>query len=127
MRDAIEDGRVIDFDKNKRTELSVIAKQARLGDITEGSLKDSIARFRKEINDFKQKNKISYSRKAANRNHDKVYTKSDALGQSNNFSQEMIKYFKELKRDVDGNMIKSGVYHRKKRCSDRIVSMIQWT
>jgi len=50
-----------------------------------------------------------------------------ALGQSNNFSKEMIKYFKELKQDVEGNMIKSGVYHRKKRCSDRIVSMIKWT
>ena len=61
IEEAVQSNRVLDFQKNKRTDLSVIAKQARLGDITEDSLKDSIARFRKEINDFKQKNKIFYS------------------------------------------------------------------
>lgn len=63
VRRAIEDGRVLDFDKNKRTGLSVIAQRTRLGNITEGSLAESISQFRKKINAFKQKNKISYSRK----------------------------------------------------------------
>ena len=54
VRKAIEDGRVLDFNKNKRTDLSVIAQRTSLGNITEGSLKESISRFRKKINTFKQ-------------------------------------------------------------------------
>ena len=38
----------------------MIAQHARLGDITETSLNDSIARFKRFVNDFKQKNKINY-------------------------------------------------------------------
>ncbi len=58
---AIQDKRVLDYDKKRGSVPPVIAQHARLGNITEASLKDSIARFRKEINDFKQKNKIFYS------------------------------------------------------------------
>jgi hypothetical protein len=58
---AIQDKRVLDYDKKRGNVPPVIAQHARLGNITEASLKDSIARFRKEINDFKQKNKIFYS------------------------------------------------------------------
>ena len=39
---------VLDFDKNKRTNLPVIAQRTSLGNITEGSLKESISRFLKK-------------------------------------------------------------------------------
>lgn len=61
VKSAIEDGRVLDFDKKKRDALSVIAKTTRLGNITESSLKDSIAQFRKTVKSFKEKHKIHYS------------------------------------------------------------------
>ena len=61
VEQAVKDGKVIDFDKKMRDTLSVIAEQARLGDITETSLANSLAQFRKEIKTFKEKNKISYS------------------------------------------------------------------
>ena len=42
----------------------MIAQQARLGNITEASLNDSISRFKRFVNDFKQKsNTIIYDKK----------------------------------------------------------------
>lgn len=61
ISEAIEKGRVLDYDKKRGSVLSVIAQQARLGNITEASLNDSISRFKRFVNDFKQKNKIKYS------------------------------------------------------------------
>ena len=55
ISEAVEDGRVLSYDKEKGSVLSVIAQQARLGDITEASLNDSISRFKRFVNDFKQK------------------------------------------------------------------------
>ena len=51
------------YDKKRGSDLSVIAQRARLGNITEASLNDSIARFKRFVNEFKQKNKINYSYK----------------------------------------------------------------
>ena len=45
-----------DFDTKKREDLSVIAKQAGLGDITEKSLTNSLAQFKKEVKAFREKN-----------------------------------------------------------------------
>ena len=59
ISEAVEDGRVLSYDKEKGSVLSVIAQQARLGNITEASLNDSISRFKRFVNDFKQENKIS--------------------------------------------------------------------
>ena len=41
-----------------RDDLSVIADTVGIGNITETSLKENVARFRKEIKGFKEKNKI---------------------------------------------------------------------
>ena len=57
---AVEEKRILSYDKEKGSVLSVIAQHARLGDITEASLNDSISRFKRFVNDFKQKNKINY-------------------------------------------------------------------
>ena len=38
----------------------MIAQHARLGNITKASLDDSISRFKRFVNDFKQENKINY-------------------------------------------------------------------
>ena len=45
ISEAVEDGRVLSYDKEKGSVLSVIAQHARLGDITEASLNDSIAQI----------------------------------------------------------------------------------
>ena len=52
--------RVIDFDKNKRNDLSVIAQTTSLGNITESFLNYNLSQFKKEINRFKQNNNIQY-------------------------------------------------------------------
>lgn len=61
ISEAVEDGRVLDYDKKRGSVLSVIAQHAKLGDITEASLNDSISRFKRCVNDIKRKNKINYS------------------------------------------------------------------
>lgn len=58
---AIDEGRLLDYDKTKKDDLSVIAQTTSLGNITESSLYKSLAQFKKEINSFKEKNKIKYS------------------------------------------------------------------
>ena len=58
---AVKDGRVIDFNKEMRDDLSVIANPAGVGNITDSSLKDNLARFRKEIKAFREKNSIDYN------------------------------------------------------------------
>ncbi len=52
IRNAIKDKRVIDFNKNKRGDLSVIAQTTSLGNITESSLNNNLSQFKKEINSF---------------------------------------------------------------------------
>ena len=61
VKDAIDNHRVIDFDKKKRSYLSVIAQTVNLGNITEVSLEENLSQFREEIKVFKEKNKINYS------------------------------------------------------------------
>ena len=46
---------------NNRNELSVIAKNVNLGNITPSFLNNNLTQFKKEINSFKDKNKINYS------------------------------------------------------------------
>lgn len=56
VKSAVNQKRVLYYDKKKREYLSVIAKSAGLGDITEASLNESITRFKKEIKEFEEKN-----------------------------------------------------------------------
>ena len=58
--DAVKDGRVIDFNKEMRDDLSVIANPAGVGNITESSLATNLSRFLKEIKSFREKNNIDY-------------------------------------------------------------------
>ena len=55
VRNAINDGRVIDFNKEKRAYMPVIAGLTRVGNIADSALADNIARFRKEIKAFREK------------------------------------------------------------------------
>lgn len=48
---------MIDYDKTKKDDLSVIAQITSLGNITESSLYKRLAQVKKEINSFKEKNK----------------------------------------------------------------------
>lgn len=59
------EGKVLYFDKKRGNDLSVIAQRTRLGNITKESLSNSVARFKRFVNEYKQKNKISYSRKSS--------------------------------------------------------------
>lgn len=49
---AVDEKRILSYDKEKGSVLSVIAQHARLGNITEASLNDSISRFKRFVNDF---------------------------------------------------------------------------
>ena len=92
VTNAIEEKRVVDFNRKKiREDLPVIAQHTRLSNIAETSLKESLSQFRKEINAFREKNKIQYSDR-------------DTLG--NILSEEQKSYFAESKmRDDDGNLM----------------------
>ena len=61
INNAVENNLVISYDKEKmRDYLSVIAGLTRVGNITEKSLANNIARFRNIVNRFKAKNHIDY-------------------------------------------------------------------
>ena len=61
INDAVKENKVIDYKKEKRTDLSVIAQHTRLGNITESSLNKSLSEFRKKVNRFREKRNIKYS------------------------------------------------------------------
>ena len=61
INNAVRNGKVLSYDKEKmRDYLSVIANHTRVGNITSKSLADNIARFRKFVNEFREKNHIDY-------------------------------------------------------------------
>lgn len=97
---AIREKTVISYDKKMRDDLSLTADTVGIGSITEPSLKENVARFRKEIKGFKEKNKINYSVSAPER---------DSAGRE--LSAEQAEYFKDSKvRDKDGNLLV--MYHQ---------------
>ena len=55
VNEALKKGRILSLDRKMRDDLSVIANQARVGDITDASLNESLSQFRKEINAFREK------------------------------------------------------------------------
>ena len=57
LKEMEDEGQVLFYDKKRGSDLSVIAQRSRLGNITEASLNDSIARFKRFVNEFKQKTK----------------------------------------------------------------------
>lgn len=65
VRNAIKDGRVLDYNKKERSSLSVIAQPAGLGNITDASLKKNLAQFQKEVKRFKEGNNIRYQLRSA--------------------------------------------------------------
>lgn len=60
--DAVENGKVIGYNKEISDGLPVIAQRSWLGNITESSLNNNLSQFRKNVNDFKKKNKINYQK-----------------------------------------------------------------
>lgn len=52
---AVKERRILDYDKEKGSVLSVIPQQTGLGNVTEASLTNNIAQFKKFVNDFKEK------------------------------------------------------------------------
>lgn len=65
IRNAIKEGRVLDFNKKERSSLSEVAQSAGLGDITDASLKKNLAQFQKEVKRFRESNHIRYQLKSA--------------------------------------------------------------
>lgn len=65
IRNAIKDGRVLDYNKKERGNLSEVAQPAGLGDITDASLKENLAQFQKEVKRFKKSNNIRYQLRSA--------------------------------------------------------------
>lgn len=61
---AVADNKVLDFDNKKmRADLTVIAQDTTLGNVTAPSLTKNVAQFQKNVKSFKDKNKINYSLK----------------------------------------------------------------
>ena len=54
------ENRVLDNNKKRESDLSVIAQSAGLGNITVSSLNKNLAQFKKEVNRFREKNNIRY-------------------------------------------------------------------
>lgn len=61
VNEALKKGRILSLDREKmRAYMPVIAGLTRVGNIADSALADNIARFRKEINAFREKNHIDY-------------------------------------------------------------------
>lgn len=71
--EAVKENRVLSYDKKMRGVLPVTAQHQTLGSITDTSLKENIAQFQKEVNNFKQKNKINYSMRERDEDLQKKY------------------------------------------------------
>lgn len=71
--EAVKKNRVLSYDKKMRGVLPVTAQHQTLGSITDTSLKENIAQFQKEVNNFKQKNKINYSMREQDEDLQKKY------------------------------------------------------
>lgn len=69
----MKENRVLSYDKKMRGVLPVTAQHQTLGSITDTSLKENIAQFQKEVNNFKQKNKINYSMRERDEDLQKKY------------------------------------------------------
>lgn len=65
IRNAIKEGRVLDYNKKERGNLSEVAQPAGLGDITDASLKENLTQFQKEVKRFKEGNNIRYQLRSA--------------------------------------------------------------
>ncbi len=65
IRNAVKEGRVLDFNKKERSSLSEVAQSAGLGDITDASLKKNLAQFQNEVKQFRESNNIRYQLKSA--------------------------------------------------------------
>ena len=61
IQKAIDTRKVLQFDKEKKGNLSVIAHAVNMGNITASALNINVAQFKKEVNAFRQKNRINYS------------------------------------------------------------------
>jgi len=58
---ARKENRLLDVSKEIRADLPVIAENPALGNIAKSTLNNSIAEFKKKVNEFKEKHKIRYS------------------------------------------------------------------
>ena len=106
---AVKEGRVVDFDFKRKDDLSVIAEDASLGNITESSLEYNLAQFKKEINTYKENNNIHYQSRS-----DADYLSAVKRGDMET-AQRMVDeaaeraFAKSKIRDEDGKLMK--VYH----------------
>ena len=99
VNQAIEEGRIVDFDRKKiRDDLSVIAQRTRLGNITEKSLNDNLSQFRKKVNQFREKNGILYSKRVSN--EELASADDTALYIKNTTADELIRDFGRLALDI---------------------------
>lgn len=71
--EAAKEKKVLSYDKTKRDILPLTAQLSTLGSITDTSLEENIAQFQKEVNNFKQKNKINYSMRERDEDLQKKY------------------------------------------------------
>lgn len=105
INEAIEENRIVDFDRKKmREDLPVIAQHTRLGNITENSLNESLSQFRKKVNSFREKNKITYQ----SRETTSVY---DLLGESSRLKKENEQIKADIERLSEALAIEKKVTH----------------
>ena len=65
VQKAIDEGKVLSVDKKIRADQPVMTERTSLGNIARSSLEKNVAQFRKEVNAFKEKNRINYSLRGA--------------------------------------------------------------
>ena len=113
IKNAIKDGRVLDFDEKKRDDLSVIANTAGIGNITKSSLDRNITYFKKEVKAFKEKNNILYSERDPNSVSNRSLL-ANALenAATNDFEREKLAKYKEKISSINAEERKLADLHR---------------
>lgn len=107
--DAVNANKVISYDKEMSDSLPVIAKRSRLGNITASSLNDNVAQFRKEVNDFREKNKINYQKWAVEETAEEKKSFKDSilnLQAENRILRARAEYWKAQTRKTKENSVR---------------------
>lgn len=79
VQKAIDEGRILSVDKKIRADQPVMTERTSLGNIARSSLEKNVAQFRKEVNAFKEKNRINYSIRGA-REHEQRAAEAQRQG-----------------------------------------------
>lgn len=100
---AVENGKVLGYNKEISDDLPVIAQCSGLGNITESSLNNNLSQFRKNVNHFKAQNRINYQKLGIGETAEEQEARAESvsnLNAENDVLRARAKYWKDQTRQT---------------------------